>query len=239
MLSSVIKTKKRGQLFSNNNPATTVHGYGFDTPAHVAQTLADLNNRDITYQFQVVNTLNERAKEVLKRTHDPDKKKNISSSIVVLSKWLSSYRKQNRGTNENYTYLPVQLVNKLEPLAKYYNISRKARGLEKPTMSDEGFLTVYRRVKGNIAKLRILPVKSAVPAGETWDKHRNNYIVRRLLMLKNAGYGLYHKSGPLAGLPTILHVNMLMWAYTPDSELLKEKKQKEIITLLSKLKALG
>ena len=239
MPSSVIKTKKRGQLFSNNNPATTVHGYGFDTPAHVSRTLEDLHNRDIIYQFQVVNTLNERAKEVLKHTLDPDKKKNISSSIALLSKWLSSYRKQDRGTKENYPYLPVQLVNKLEPLAEYYNISRKARGLEKPTLSDEGFLPVYRRVKGNVAKLRTIPVKSAVPAGETWDKHRNNYIVRRLSMLKNAGYGLYHTSGPLAGLPTILLVNMLMWAYTPDSELLKAKKQKEVLSLLSKLKALG
>ena len=92
-----------------------VHGYGFDTPDHVTQTLTDLNNRDIIYQFQVVNTLNERAKEVLKRTQDPVKKKNLSASIVLLSKWLSSYRKLSRGTKENYPYLPVQVVNKLEP----------------------------------------------------------------------------------------------------------------------------
>jgi hypothetical protein len=230
------KTKKRGQLFSNNNPATTVHGYGFDTPAHVTQTLTDLNNRDIIYQFQVVNTLNERAKAVLKRTPDPVKKKNISSSIVLLSKWLSSYRKQDRGTKENYPYLPVQVVNKLELLAEYYNISRKARGLEKPTLSDEGFLPVYRRVKNNIAKLRTLPVKSTVPSGDTWDKHRNNYIKRRLLMLKSAGYGLYHMSGPLVGLPTILHVNMLMWAYTPDAGLLKSSQLTQIVKKIKLLK---
>ena len=56
------------------------------------------------------------------------------------------------------------------------------------------------------AKLRTMPVRQRVPQGETWDKHRNNFIKRRLIMVKNAGakYGLYHTEGPLAGLPTVL-----------------------------------
>jgi len=238
------KTQKhtgKGSLFSNNHPDTTVHGYGFDTPEHVKDTLADLNNRDITYQFQVVNTLNERGKSVLTRTRDPAKQTQIKRGLKLLQAWLDTYHKKNRGQTENYPYLPVQLVNKLEPLAEYYNISRKARGLEKPTMSDEGFLVVFRRVGGEtaIAKLRTMPVKKRIPAGETWDKHRNNFIKRRLIMIKNAGsgYGLYHTSGPLAGLPTILHVNMLMWAFSPDKELYQSNGRK-LDEILKKLKGL-
>lgn len=231
------KTKKNksamltGQLFSNNHPETTVHGYGFDTPQHVNATLADLHNRDIDYQFQVVNTMCARAKEVLKRTSVPEKRKSIASGIKLFERWLIDYKKHNRHATESHIYLPVSIINKLEPLAEFYNISRKARGLEKPTTSDEGFLKVYRRIK-NIAQLRTMPVKAANPTGETWDKHRNNYIFRRLSMLKNAGpeYGLYHTSGPLTGLPTVLHVNMIMWAYTPDKNLLKAENITRIIT---------
>ena len=172
-----------------------------------------------------MNTLNERGKSVLTRTQDPSKQSQIKRGLKLLQAWLDTYHKKKRGQLDNYQYLPVRLVNQLEPLAEYYNISRKARGLEKPTMSDEGFLVVFRRVGGEtaIAKLRTMPVKKQVPAGETWDKHRNNFIKRRLIMIKNAGakYGLYHTSGPLAGLPTILHVNMLMWAFSPDRELYK------------------
>lgn len=230
------KGRGKGQLFSNNHPETTVHGYGFDTPEHVTRTLADLNNRDISYQFQVVNTLNERAKSVLTRTQDSDKRANIQRGLKLLQAWLDTYHKKNRGQTENYPYLSVQQVNKLEPLAEYYNISRKARGLEKPTTSDEGFLTVYRR-NTNPAKLRTIPVRQRVPAGETWDKHRNNFIKRRLLMLKNAGsgYGLYHTEGPLAGLPTVLHVNMLMWAFSPDKALYTSSKFAEIVKKIKSL----
>lgn len=239
------KTKKlqRGQLFSNNNPKTTVHGYGFDTPKHAQATLDDLKNRDITYQFQVVNTMCERAKEVVKRTKDTDKQKMIHASIKLFEAWLKDYKAKKRHTHENHVYISTNMINKIKRLAEFYNISRKARGLEKPTTSDEGFLTVYRRIK-NISQLRTLPIKASIPAGETWDKHRNNYIFRRLSMLKNAGpnYGLYHTKGPLTGLPTVLHVNMLMWAYTPDKSLLEpvrfNKLIKKIYAIIAKYKTI-
>ena len=226
------KTKKQvhGQLFSNNHPETTVHGYGFDTPKHAQSTLDDLENRDITYQFQVVNTMCERAKEVVKRTKDTDKQKSINGSIKIFEAWLKDYKSNKRGTHENHVYLKVGMINKVEWLAEFYNVSRKARGLEKPSTSDDGFLTVYRRIKNN-AQLRTMPVKASNPDGETWDKHRNNYIFRRLSMIHNAGpnYGLYHTKGPLQGLPTILHVNMLMWAYTPDNSLLEPSRFNNLI----------
>jgi hypothetical protein len=229
------KTKKRskgatGQLFGNNHPETTVHGYGFDTPKHAQFTLDDLENRDIIYQFQVVNTMCERAKEVVKRTKDTDKQRMIHASIKLFEAWLKDYKAKKRGMRENHVYVSASMINKMERLAEFYNISRKARGLEKPTTSDEGFLKVYRRIK-NTAQLRTLPVKASKPYGETWDKHRNNYIFRRLSMLHNAGpnYGLYHTKGPLKDLPTIMHVNMLMWAYTPDIRLLETHRFNNLI----------
>jgi hypothetical protein len=243
--SSHNKTKKQqhGQLFGNNHPETTVHGYGFDTSKHAHDTLDDLKNRDITYQFQVVNTMCERAKEVVKRTKDAEKQKNINASIKLFVAWLKDYKAKKRGIRENHVYMSPNMINKMERLAEFYNISRKARGLEKPTTSDEGFLKVYRRIK-NIAQLRTMSVKASNPNGETWDKHRNNYIFRRLSMLKNAGpnYGLYHTKGPLQGLPTVLHVNMLMWAYTPDNSLLEpsrfNKLIKKIDTIIAKYKTI-
>lgn len=248
IVTQINKTKKnklqqKGQLFSNNHPETTVHGYGFDTPKHAKSTLDDLENRDITYQFQVVNTMCARAKEVIKRTKDVDKQKSISESIKLFEHWLTDYKAKKRGTHENHVYVSPSMINKMEKLAEFYNISRKARGLEKPTTSDEGFLKVYRRIK-NAAQLRTLPVKASNPYGETWDKHRNNYIFRRLSMLHNAGpnYGLYHTKGPLKDLPTILHVNLLMWAYTPDILLLEthrfNKLIKKIETIIDKYKTI-
>lgn len=216
-----IKTKKqinkqKGQLFSDDNPKTTVHGYGFSNLDIANKTLEDLKNRDIDYQFQVVNTMYYRAKEVIKRTKNPDTIKNIKQALDIYSKWLNNYKKQKLSSRLSKPYLTPKQVSSLEFLAEYYNISRKARGLDKPTTSDRGFLEVWREVNGDKKRLRNYPVKSILPEGQTWDKQRNNFIIRRISMMKNAKDDLYYTSGPNEGLPTKLHVNMIMWAYSPD-----------------------
>ena len=43
----------------------------------------------------------------------------------------------------NPPFLSYKLVHKFEKLADYYNISRGARGLEKPKTSDEGFFKIF------------------------------------------------------------------------------------------------
>lgn len=217
------KTKKvKGQLFSNDNPDTTVPNTGFKDKLTAENTIIDMKDRDIIYQFQVINTMYNRGIQVLKKTKNKEKKKNINAAISVFKIWLDNYKKNNRGKTENLPYLKLNTINKLEFLAEYFNISRKARDLEKPSLSDKGFLTIFREVNGNPAKLRNYPIKQSVKNGQTWDKHRNQYIKRRLQMLKNAGYGLiYNTNDKNNGLPTILHINMIMNGYSPiEKELL-------------------
>jgi len=113
-----------------------------------------------------------------------------------------------------WDYLPLETVNTLEKLAEYYNISHKARGLQKPTKSDKGFLEIYRQYKGIHSKFESLPVRENKPKGENWQHHREDYCNRRYSMIKgNKGYGLYDKT---TGLPTVMHTNMIMWACSPD-----------------------
>jgi hypothetical protein len=139
--------------------------------------------------------------------------------------------KKNNSTN--WEYLPLDLVNKLEPLAEYYNVSHKARGLQKPTKSDKGFLAVYREYKGKPKSFEQLPVKTAKPDGENWQHHRADFCNRRYSMIKNkSGYGLYDTK---TGLPTVMHVNMLMWACSPDNKNIK-KNWKSILANLEKIK---
>lgn len=226
------KNKNKGQLFSDNNPETTVQGYGFSNPRIANKTLDDLKNRDIDYQFQVVNTMFNRAKQVIKKTKNKESIKNIKQVLGIYTKWLNNYKTQKLNIKLSKPYLYPSQISSLEFLAKYYDISKKARGLEKPTTSDEGFLVIWRRVKGDKKQLRNLPVKKSVPQGQTWDKQRNNFIIRRLSMIKNAKDKLYYTSGPDKGLPTKLHVNMMMWGYSPDSKNVFSniKKYKDIIS---------
>jgi hypothetical protein len=117
------------------------------------------------------------------------------------------------GIKYNYKLIPLKIVKIFEPLANYYDISRKARGLEKSTKSDKGFLQLYKELNGKWDKMKSLPVKKSKADGEKWEHHRDDYCKRRISMISRAkNYDLYDDNG----LPTILHLNMLMWAASPD-----------------------
>lgn len=213
---------KKGQLFGDDNPATTVTGYGFGNATIANYTLDDLKYRDIDYQFQVVNTMYHRAISVMKRTQNKNKQQDISNAAQIFKTWLDDYKKRKRGQTDSKPYMTHNQVSKLEFLAEFYEISEKARGLQKPTKSDKGFKVVWETsverggAGGDKKQLRNMPIKASIPHGQTWDKHRNQYLERRLSMIKNDSNGLYYAKGPYKGLPTKLHVNMIMWAYSPD-----------------------
>jgi hypothetical protein len=141
--------------------------------------------------------------------------------------------KQSGGDN-TWSYLPLDTVNQLEPIAAYYNVSHKARGLQKPTKSDKGFLKVYREAKGKPVAFESLPVKAKNPQGENWRHHREDFCNRRYAMIKTKkNYGLFDKD---TGLPTVMHTNMLMWACSPESNIVKKNTKKYLATI-KKLKS--
>ena len=138
--------------------------------------------------------------------------------------------KKSLDSNNKWPYLPLSIVNNLEPVAEYYNVSHKARGLQKPTKSDKGFLTVYRDAKGRPEAFEGLPVRANKPDGEKWAHHREDFCNRRYAMIKGKpGYGLYDTK---TGLPSVMHVNMLMWACSPDVGNIK-KNWKSILDKLA------
>ncbi len=65
------------------------------------------------------------------------------------------------GNKNNYKLIPLKIVKIFEPLANYYDISRKSRGLEKSTKSDKGFLQLYTELNGKWDKMKTLPVKKS------------------------------------------------------------------------------
>ena len=163
-----MKTKKK-DLFSDNYPEYTVKNTGFKNKKTAQNTIKIMKNRDITYQFQVINTMYNRGLVVLKKTKNKEKKKDINEAIKIFKKWIKDYHKNNR-KKEMWNYLPLDVINKMEVLAEHYNISRKARGLEKTTKSDKGFLEVYREVKGNKKALINYPIKKSNKKCQTCDR---------------------------------------------------------------------
>ncbi len=137
------------------------------------------------------------------------------------------------GIKNNYKLIPLKIVKIFEPLANYYDISRKSRGLEKSTKSDKGFLQLYKELNGKWDKMKSLPVKKSKSDGEKWEHHRDDYCKRRISMIGRAkNYDLYDDDG----LPTILHLNMLMWAASPDYKNIIKNYKKIATKIQQKIK---
>lgn len=128
-----------------------------------------------------------------------------------------------------YPFLPLKTVEQFEDYAEYRKVSKVARGEKKSSQSDMGFLEAYKKVKGNKEKLKNFPIKKEKKDGQDWWERRNNFCARHNKQMKNEDK--YEKEGKYKGLPTRRHLGLIMWAYSPDSEKIKElgNKMKKIM----------
>lgn len=160
---------------------------------------------------------------------------------------IPSTQKQSRKPKpkpSQYPFIPLALVNRLEAIAEFYDISLVSRGKIPPNKTDKGFLVVFRnQAHGDPSKLNSLPILAKNPDGNTWDRQRDNYILRRLAMVRRANTnkpgGLWVQDGPLTGLPSVLHVNMMMWAYSPDPKMRTLAGVNKVLARLAAIKKEG
>ena len=217
-----IEKIKSIELYTDAHPKSTIKGTGYKDKKTALKTLKLIKNKPIKYQFLIVNVLYQRAKYHKNQTKD------MVEAMDVFKKWLHNYRKELKcktmkgGAEKKLAYLPLSIVDSYEKLAQYYNVSLKARGLEKPTTSDEGFLVVYRKVKGNGELMKTIPCKKDKKDGVHWDRKRTIEVSGKLGQAKSMKLDFFHKTGLLKGLPTVIHVNMIMWAYSPYPSKLKK-----------------
>jgi len=213
------------ELYTNAHPKTTIKGTGYKNKKTSLHTLELIKDKPLKKQFLIINVLYQRAKYHKNQTKD------MVQAMNIFEKWLKKYKTMKGGSIEKeLPYLPLSLVESYEKLANYYNVSRKARGLEKPTTSNEGFLVVYRKIKGNGTLMKNIPCKKNKLNGVNWDRKRAIEVYGKLGQVKRMKLDFFHKSGVLKGLPTKIHINMIMWAYSPYPT-----KLKKILPLLNSL----
>ncbi|PSN46417.1 hypothetical protein C0J52_15376 [Blattella germanica] len=207
-----VKSEKRSEaksgwgagnkLFGSETTETTFQGAGFKDKEKALETIQLLEGRDITFQFQIINSMYHRAKVIHKRTKDPEKVKNLTEAIETFETWLDDYRAHSRA-KENFTYLPLDVVEAFLPLAEKYAIKSE-------------FLDVYRQAEGDLKKLRVLKANDDI----TWDVKRNNNL--KPLAEKHKDAALYRTEEKVRGLPTKEHVELVMWGYSPEITKLKK-----------------
>lgn len=206
-------------LYADYHPEKSLKNTGFKDKETAIKTIELIKKRSLKYQYDVINTMYNRAK------FHPHRTENMEEAMKIFEKWLSKYKKTKEKQDKEYKFLPLEMIKKFEELADEYGVSEIARGIKKGTKTDEGFLKVYKEVEGKAHKLQYIPIKKGKPEGNDYWSYRINFINSRVGQIKSANNGkleLFYKDGKYKGLPTKQHIILIMHAYTPDINKLKE-----------------
>lgn len=204
------KSKSKSKLYSDDHPLTSLQGTGFKNENSAIHTIKIIKNRSLKYQYDVINTMYNRAK------YHPSQTVDMKQAMKIFSSWLLNYNTAKK-REHNYNFLPLSIVKKYEKLAEEYGVSEVARGIKPSIKSDEGFLQVYLRVKSP-HKLQYIPIKKNKPEGQDYFTFRNSFITSRLAQIKKSNTPLFYTDGKYKGLPTKQHIVLIMYAYSPEEK---------------------
>ena len=103
-----------------------------------------------------------------------------------------------------FQYLDLDTIEKAVPAMEQQGVSEVAR-------SKRGFLTAYRKAKGDPVALQ----HAFDPhSGENWFQRRDNFVARHRAQLDGTGWK--------GGEPTRRHLALVAWAYSPTPEKLEK-----------------
>ncbi|CAK3774006.1 Hypothetical predicted protein [Lecanosticta acicola] len=214
--SSKTKDPKASHLYTDDNPATTIHGTGFKDEAAALRTLDLIRQRSLTYQFQTVNTMFHRAK------HHPAMKKaaegsgstgNMRAAMDVFQTWLEETYPAEKET--------LRVGGGFKPLLSKKCMGRYISLIEDSAdVSDDGkiFARTYVRLpKGK--RLGNVLVDDTKPAEPDWERKR--YQVLDGLVPEGEESEPNWKSSALwtgDSKPSPRHLELIAWAWSPVKE---------------------
>ncbi|KAL4719307.1 hypothetical protein ACJJTC_018229 [Scirpophaga incertulas] len=181
-------------------PPDTVQGLGFKDKEAADGTIKELEGRDPDYQKLAVKGLIGRAKRVLTCTRDETKLSNIKEAISIFEKFLDDFDSMHL-SKQNNPYISLGHVRTAEKMA------------DAITEQQISFIAAYSSVNGEYKRLRTVPEKDG---GKTWDIVRNAAL--KDLKEKYADVKLFDEKEQ----PTKEHVEMMLWAYSPEPARVKK-----------------
>lgn len=212
--SSKKTSSKSLNLYTDDNPKTTIHGTGFASKEAANKTLELIKHRSLGYQFALVNTMYNRAR------YHPNVTKDMHEAMKVFMNFLYKYKKVKREQDKLYEFIPLDIIKSYEKLAQKYRVSEVARGVKPSIKTDIGFLKMLKHVS-HPNKLQFIPIKKSNPQGEDYWSFRINFIKSRLAQMKSSNTPLFYSDGKYSGFPTKQHVILIMHGYSPLGDKLK------------------
>lgn len=141
-------------------------------------------------------------------TKDKEKLQNINEAMTVFDEWLNNFEKEGL-SKENRPYLPLKTIQVLLPLKKQFKIAN-------PKV--EEFYKAYTKANGEYKNLRTVSSGENQP---TWDIVRNSELSKLIKKVDEKKPDLWKND-----LPTKEHIELILWAYSPDASKFKKNLDK-------------
>lgn len=95
-------SSSHSDLYTDEDPKGTIHGLGFKDAATANKGVSIINKAKRTHAHKVQATLvmQQRAKEAIKRTKDPEKKANIQKAYDIWTAHLEKLKKKTKEINK-------------------------------------------------------------------------------------------------------------------------------------------
>ena len=90
------------ELYSNKHPNTTMKGTGFMDEKKAIKTLKIIKYRSPKYQYDVINTMYNRAK------YHPNQTSGMKKAMKIFKDWIKKYKNEK----VKYKYLPLDEIKK-------------------------------------------------------------------------------------------------------------------------------
>lgn len=208
------KDPKASHLYTDDNPATTIHGTGFKDKAVAHRTLDLIKDRSLTYQFQTVNTMYHRAK------HHPAMKKKTTGS-AGLSDMIAAMDIFRHWLDVTYPDArDAQRIGGFKPLLSKKCVERYLERIEACTMignDAKKFSRVYVDLpKGK--KLANVLMDNSKPAEADWERKRYDSLDELCPAGEQAPSHAASTLWTEERRPSPQHLALIAWAWSPVGE---------------------
>tara|TARA_Y100000361_G_scaffold148870_1_gene162319 strand:- start:140 stop:1348 length:1209 start_codon:yes stop_codon:yes gene_type:complete len=135
-------SSSHSDLYTDENPKGTIHGLGFKDAATAKKGIGIINKARRTHAHKVQATLvmQQRAKEAIKRTKDPEKKDNLKAALEIWTAHLEKLKQKTKDMKEYYEWGTdkgrewAQSFTPGQPIMKYVKRLREAEDLPKDVL---------------------------------------------------------------------------------------------------------
>ena len=101
-------SKLKPELYNDLHPESSLKKTGFKDIKTALRTIKLVSTRSLKYQFDVINTMYNRAK------YHPNRTKDMEEAMKIFFTWLKDYKKKKNKEDKKYPWIKLEVIKKFE-----------------------------------------------------------------------------------------------------------------------------